>query len=99
VVFLHPKLSIIIIIIIIIITTTTTTTTTTIIIIIIIIRGWDKVVVCTHPRGIDANIQPLYAPDPLCVMKSYILQEVALFNILAEHGGSRGVNLKKNPPV
>jgi hypothetical protein len=34
-----------------------------IIIIIIIIRGWDEVVVCTHPRGIDANIQPLYAQD------------------------------------
>jgi hypothetical protein len=24
--------------------------------IIIIIRGWNEVVVCTHPRGIDANI-------------------------------------------
>jgi hypothetical protein len=30
-----------------------------IIIIIIIIRGWDKLVVSAHPRGIDANIQPL----------------------------------------
>jgi hypothetical protein len=29
------------------------------------------------------------------VKKSHILQEVALFNILAEHGGSRGVNFGK----
>jgi hypothetical protein len=64
---------------------------------IIIIRGWDKVVVCTHPRGIDMNIQPLYAQDCPCIMKSHILQEAALFNILAEHGGSRGVNLEKIP--
>jgi hypothetical protein len=78
-------------------TTTTTTTTIIIIIIIIIIRGWDEVVVCTHPRGIVANIQPHYAQDRPCVMKSHILQEVALFNILAEHGGSRGVNLEKIP--
>jgi hypothetical protein len=63
------------------------------------LRGWDEVVVCTHPRGIDANIQPLYAQDRPFVMKGHILQEVALFNILAEHGGSRGVNLEKNPPV
>jgi hypothetical protein len=25
------------------------------------LRVWDEVIVCTHPRGIDANIQPLYA--------------------------------------
>jgi hypothetical protein len=29
----------------------------------------------------NANIQPLYAQDRPCVMKSHILQEVALFNI------------------
>jgi hypothetical protein len=63
------------------------------------LSGWDEVVVCTHHRGIDANIQPVYAQDCPCVMKSHILQEVALFNILVEHGGSRGINLKKNPPV
>jgi hypothetical protein len=62
------------------------------------LRGWDEVVVCTHPRGIDASIQPLYAQDRPCVMKSHILQEIALFNILAEHGGSRGVNLEKKSP-
>jgi hypothetical protein len=33
------------------------------IIIIIIIIGWDEVVVCTHLRGMDVNIQPLYAQD------------------------------------
>jgi hypothetical protein len=60
--------------------------------------GWDKVVVCTHPRDIDANIRPLYAQDRPCVMKSHILQEAALFNILAEHGGSRVVNLEKKSP-
>jgi hypothetical protein len=69
------------------------------IMIIIIIRGWDEVDVCTHPRGIDANIQSLCAQDSPCVMKSHILQEVALFNILAEHGGSRGVNHEKYPPL
>jgi hypothetical protein len=69
-----------------------------IIIIIIIIRGWEEVVVCTHLRGIDAKIQPLYAQDRPCVMKSHILQEVALFNILAEHGGSRAVILEKKSP-
>jgi hypothetical protein len=42
-----------------------------IIIIIIIIRGWDKVVFCTHHRGIDASIQPLYAQDRPCMMKSH----------------------------
>jgi hypothetical protein len=31
------------------------------------------------------------------MMKSHILQEVALFNILAEHGGSREVPRKKIP--
>jgi hypothetical protein len=30
-------------------------------------------------------------------LKTNILQEVALFNILAEHGGFRGVNLEKIP--
>jgi hypothetical protein len=55
------------------------------------------IIICTHPRGIDANIQPLYAQDRPSVMKSHILQEVALFNILAEHGRSRGVNLEKIP--
>jgi hypothetical protein len=59
-----------------------------------VLRDWDEVVVCTHPRGIDANIQPLYAQAHPCVM-SHILQEVALFNI----GGSTAVNLEKNPPV
>jgi hypothetical protein len=33
--------------------------------------GWDEVVVCTHPRGIDVNIQPLYAQDRPCMMKSH----------------------------
>jgi hypothetical protein len=46
----------------------------------------------------DVNIQPLCAQDCPCVMKSPILQEVALLNILSEHGGSRGVNLGKYPP-
>jgi hypothetical protein len=62
------------------------------------IRGWDEVAVGTSPRGIDANIQPLYAQDRPCMMKSHILQEVTLFNILTEHCGSRGVNLEKKSP-
>jgi hypothetical protein len=45
-------------------------------IIIIIIRGWGEVVVCTHPRGIDANIQLLYAQDRPCVMKTMIIMPV-----------------------
>jgi hypothetical protein len=61
--------------------------------------GWGEELICTLPRSIDANIQPVYAKDSLCMMKSHILQEVAPFTILTEHRRSRRVSLEKSPPV
>jgi hypothetical protein len=54
------------------------------------LRSWGEGVILTHPRGIDTDIQPLYTENRSSVKKSHILQEVAPFDVLTEHGRSRG---------